>query len=723
MKICFITPEFVTEAKNFDGGLSNYLYRISLGLLELGHQPVVIVASETTEVIIHRGIEVHRINVESQLQPGVISRLYQSRVLNQYLSQYVRQNPIDLVQYTSFLGGGYYRLPGIPSVVRISSYEPLLMTYYGYDVASFQDEIALEDAAIRRADGVFGPSQLLAREIEKNFGCPVQVIESPFTYDAPELDYAYFDTFHLEKYLLFFGTLGLLKGVKTIAEALPAIFSQYPDLKFVFIGRDAGFNGMNMMDYVHAQAGIYRERVIHIDKLEHKRLYPFVEKALAVVLPSRIDNFPNTCIEAMAHGKIVIGTRNTGIEQLIQEGVSGFFCERDNPNSLLHTVEQVINLSIEQRTIIEHNARKRIERLLPKYIVNEHIDFYKKVISAWKPGMKHEKDDFATRVLWEGLKDTVSKNNALFNQNQELRQRQHLQDETSSAIHSSRTFRMWQMFSRAFTRLFPAGSTRKNFLLLLYKYMRRIFTVTIGSPVLFSQNLFQGEVKQMHALKKIKTELERYGLLTDKEECYLDNYMEFLASRRNENIKFLEIGIFKGASLVMWANFFRRSEIHGIDINQEISQEFYKYINDYKLSKRIIPHLGVETPAHTMPLEQRRAFFDKLFSGTKFDIILDDGAHTYTHTKGSFEVLFTDYLNPGGIYIIEDWGTTYFPHWVDGSEGGETGMAKIIKELYDEVALIDRLKGQGVADLTLYKSSIKSVTIRFGQIWIFKNNS
>jgi hypothetical protein len=61
MKICFVTPEFVTEAKNFDGGLSNYLYRVSLGLLELGHHPVVMVASDTTEVFTHRGIEVHRV--------------------------------------------------------------------------------------------------------------------------------------------------------------------------------------------------------------------------------------------------------------------------------------------------------------------------------------------------------------------------------------------------------------------------------------------------------------------------------------------------------------------------------------------------------------------------------------------------------------------------------------------------------------------------------------
>lgn len=475
MKICFITPEFVTETKNFDGGLSNYLYRVSLGLLELGHQPVVMVASETSEAFTHRGIEVHRVQVVSAFQPGVISMLYQSYALNQYLAQYVRQNPIDLAQYASFFGGGYYRLPGIPSVVRISSYEPLWMTYYGHDIGLARNEIALEAVAIRRADGVFGPSQLLAREIEKDCGCPVQVIESPFTYDAPELDYAYFETFQLEKYLLFFGTLGLLKGVKTIAEALPGIFSRYPDLKFVLIGKDAGYNGMNMIDYVYAQAGDYRDRVVYIDKLEHQRLYPFVEHALAVVLPSRIDNFPNACIESMAHGKIVIGTRDTGFEQLVQDGVSGFLCERDNPEMLIQAIEQVMNLAQRQKAAIESKARERVTFLQPRYVINDHLDFYKKIIAGFAQNPIHHSskdDDFVAGILWEKLREIDLERLWAITQYNQLQSR--FQQELE-AIHSSRIYRVSQKIAHVFARLFPANSKRRVFCSKTYHAVKSLF--------------------------------------------------------------------------------------------------------------------------------------------------------------------------------------------------------------------------------------------------------
>ena len=468
MKICFVTPEFVTEEKNFDGGLSNYLYRVSLGLLELGHKPIVIVASETTEILFRQGVEVHRVQVEPQFDSGGILRLYQSYLLNQYLAKYAQENAVDIVQYASFMGVGYYHFSAIPAVVRISSYEPLWMTYYGYNAGLFRDEIYFEEAAIQRADGVFGPSKLLADEIEKKCGRPVQVIESPFTNDEPELDYAYFETFHLKEYLLFFGTLGLLKGVKTIAEALPDILSQYKDLNFVFIGKDAGYGGAKMMEYVYAQAGHDRDRVMYIDKLEHKKLYPFIERALAVVLPSRIDNFPNTCIEAMAYGKIVIGTRNTGFEQLIQDGINGFLCERDNPDSLVQVVDQVLALDNKKKISLENKARERIGLLHPQFVVNDHLDFYRKVIEDVKQNpvrFQWRDDEFALRLLWGKLMQENSERLLELSQYRQFQVQSQLAIED---IRSSNTYLLGQKLEQFLAHLFPTHSIRRRILSFLY---------------------------------------------------------------------------------------------------------------------------------------------------------------------------------------------------------------------------------------------------------------
>jgi hypothetical protein len=219
----------------------------------------------------------------------------------------------------------------------------------------------------------------------------------------------------------------------------------------------------------------HRDRVVYIDKLEHQRLYPFVEKALAVVLPSRIDNFPNTCIEAMAHGKIVIGTRDTGFEQLIQDGVSGFLCERDNPKMLIQTIEQVMNLARHQKAAIESKARERVTFLQPRYVINDHLDFYKKIIAEFAQNPIHHSskdDDFATSVLWEKLREIDLERSWAITQYNQLQSRSQQELET---IHSSRSYQVGQKIAHVFARLFPANSKRRAFCSNLYHAVKSLF--------------------------------------------------------------------------------------------------------------------------------------------------------------------------------------------------------------------------------------------------------
>lgn len=218
----------------------------------------------------------------------------------------------------------------------------------------------------------------------------------------------------------------------------------------------------------------------------------------------------------------------------------------------------------------------------------------------------------------------------------------------------------------------------------------------------------------------IKERVISDGFFTDKENFYLTNYEEFFKDLRHEEINFLEIGIDNGGSLLMWAEYFKNASVYGIDMKENLPQVFYDYLNKKSYRSKVTTVLGFETPDLSVPLTKRKKIFKEKLGNISFDIILDDGAHTYTHTKGSFDVLFHDYLKPGGLYIIEDWGTTYFPRWPDGSPSGEQGMARLIRELYDDVALLDRLKGQN-RRIDNVKAEIYSITIRLGQIWVQKN--
>lgn len=399
MRIGFVTGEYVTEERSYDGGLANYVQRVSLSLAALGHEPVVIVSSDRDETLADKGIEVHRVRttsgfLRSALDVATFHRhtmalelSFVGLALRRRLKQIHRERPLSIVQYTHLGGLSLFALPGVPSVIRLSSYTPLARSKGGYDGLRQRDidqQERFEWRALKRADGVYGPSRIVSSLVERDIGRPVQVIEPPFILDAEQLDEGpYRSQLAGKMYLLFFGTMSVLKGIITLAETLPEVLSRHPDLHFVFIGKERdGYRGMTMEEHVLSRAGDCRNRVLFLGRMRHEQLYPILGAASAVVLPSRFDNFPNTCLEAMAHRRVIVGTRGTSFEQLLCDGESGILCEADDPASLREAIERAIALPDERRREIGEKAWERVQDLLPERAAGRLLSFYENVISG-----------------------------------------------------------------------------------------------------------------------------------------------------------------------------------------------------------------------------------------------------------------------------------------------------------------------------------------------------
>lgn len=395
MRIALVTSEFVSEPL-FDGGLANYLFRLSLSLKNLGHEPVVFVTSDHDEIFFYKGIEVHRIKIFPEELPFknayyFLAKLYRafkyistSFILNRNLVNIHNNCPFDIVQYTHLMGLGLCRHPKIPSVIRLSAYTQAWME--AYEIKGHLQQYFWEKLALNRTDAIFGPSILVNKIIERKFNKKVTLIESPYINDVETLNTKFYDNeLKDKKYLLFFGTIGLLKGIGTIIKILESILKEFHDIYFVFVGKDQGDQiGTPLVPLIFHSAGEYKDRVKYLGRLKHEELYPIISNSFAVVLPSRIDNFPNACIEAMAHGKIVIGTKGTSFEQLIIDGKSGFLSIVDDEDNLIEIIRMVIRLTPNDRELIENGAIKRIHELRPEITVKKLVEFYSWVISNKK---------------------------------------------------------------------------------------------------------------------------------------------------------------------------------------------------------------------------------------------------------------------------------------------------------------------------------------------------
>lgn len=394
MRIAFVTPEFVTEQTTFDGGLSNYLYKVCIALLQMGHQPTVFVSSDRDERITHDGIEVYRVNINYNnrwfnllrfLHKGNVSLpaiwKYIGAQLNKKLAAVHSQQKFDVIQYSSHGAMAYHRIPNVPTIVRVSSYEPLHRIARGVTEPSREDIVVekLEHEAMLKADALFGPSRITAEAVAKATGREVKVIQTPFVMDIGKLDPSvYNQNLAGKKYLLYFGTLSRLKGMLNIAAITYQLLEQNPELHLVFVGKVEG----QMLELVREKAKQHSDRIIWLDRMPHSQLYPIIQHAFAVVSPSLYDNFPNTCIEAMSQSRIVVGTKGTSFEEVITDGKNGFLCEKDNSDSLLATVIKVLNLDESERQKVEAAAAATAQELRPEIVVQKLVEFYTQVISG-----------------------------------------------------------------------------------------------------------------------------------------------------------------------------------------------------------------------------------------------------------------------------------------------------------------------------------------------------
>lgn len=127
-----------------------------------------------------------------------------------------------------------------------------------------------------------------------------------------------------------------------------------------------------------------------------------------------------------------------------------------------------------------------------------------------------------------------------------------------------------------------------------------------------------------------------------KTEAFLKVYRELLP-RRPRTI--LEIGMFEGGSLVFFDKLFRPEKLVGLDIRRDPIEPLEEF-------RRSNPHIrtfyGLSQDDERLP-----EILGAEFPGG-IDMIVDDASHLYSLSRASFHLTFP-LLNPGGLYVLEDW--------------------------------------------------------------------
>ena len=163
---------------------------------------------------------------------------------------------------------------------------------------------------------------------------------------------------------------------------------------------------------------------------------------------------------------------------------------------------------------------------------------------------------------------------------------------------------------------------------------------------------------------------------------YVEHYQKYFQPLRKRKLNIFEIGVggygnpaAGGASLRMWKYYFPRSRIFSIDI-------YDKHLLE---EKRIKIFKGSQS--------DRKSLEDIFQQIGSLDIIIDDGSHINEDIVNTFKILFP-LLKSGGIYVVEDIQTSYWPQFGGDSENLNNPVTAMnyFKNLADSLNYMEFMK-------------------------------
>lgn len=278
--------------------------------------------------------------------------------------------PLVVFQLRRSLGLGPDRQP--PCLVHLHSPTEMVATANGADPdsAARLPVARLERESIRGADALMCPSTYLAHQATERFRlAPGTISVIPYPLGETPLiarSHAVWST----GCILYLGRLELRKGILEWLDAAIALAHEDASLRFEFVGSD----------HIDAQLGgsggiarrvpaTLRSRFVFHEHRDRAELGKLLARARMVVVPSRWENFPYTCVEAMASGVGVIASPNGGMKEMIEHGGTGWVAASQCPADLARATREALATGPEGLAAVGARAAAAIRELCNEQLV------------------------------------------------------------------------------------------------------------------------------------------------------------------------------------------------------------------------------------------------------------------------------------------------------------------------------------------------------------------
>ncbi|MFC1631390.1 glycosyltransferase family 4 protein [Candidatus Omnitrophota bacterium] len=401
MNVCLISREYPPETGW--GGIGTYTYQLAHGLAAQGHLVHVLAQSLDQDKDYFDGqVHLHRIAHQTVFPyKGRFSefalRLEYSQRVYQRLKELIVQYKIDVVEAPNLSAEGfiYSLFKKVPLVVRLHTpYSEVIEFSKWPRTLDRRLSCWLEDAVILKSDLITCSTVAHAGLIFRQLGLDLNgnVKKIPLGVPLPEIKRD-IQLNHKKKgpTVLFVGRLEKRKGVHLLVQAIPVILDQIPEASFQIIGRDTfltadviSFTGNQNQSFqtklINNLPEKYRDRVHFLGYVEDNKLAEYYSCCDLFVAPSLYESFGFIYIEAMAHGKPVIGSKVGGVSEVVIDQETGILVP---PKDVVSLAESIISLLKDRprKEKMGQAARRHVEMNFTRDLMAERtLKVYRKVL-------------------------------------------------------------------------------------------------------------------------------------------------------------------------------------------------------------------------------------------------------------------------------------------------------------------------------------------------------
>jgi glycosyltransferase involved in cell wall biosynthesis len=346
MKIAYVSREFGVIT---GGGIGTYIANVTQEMVKRGHDIYLITDCFTTDNVHYLPQGVKLIPVQA-IQPNIYHHSsclqYSDRVYNTLKLL----DSLDVIEFSEYGAEGFTTIRAKKTlnefantklIVKLHTPSSLLVDIDETNHRDVQNLITIyaEDYCVKNADIVTSPSNSLADYFQKRLGIQ-EVPRSPYPLSINKVAHREFDESQVYK-VIFVGSIQVRKGIDIFIEAAKIILEQEQNFIFELWGRDtvtAPFQ-QSYKDYLEKRIpDNFKQKILFKGAAPYEQIANIFSTSCFAVFPSRWENWPNVCLEAMSLGCVVIGSKNGGMSEMIEHGISGYLVDPYKPDEIANII-------------------------------------------------------------------------------------------------------------------------------------------------------------------------------------------------------------------------------------------------------------------------------------------------------------------------------------------------------------------------------------------------